>query len=192
MTCETLAALPPWMRNDSGTNTTRRVPPSASWAAGIVTENARGKRSTMKKHAPSAATATSAKAWSEASPPPRHSSDARPTGQTTPPKVRVAATPPVKISPAPGIAVPAELRPVRFGYFHPDAHEVFLVGSFNGWNPRATPLKRDALGDWSVELVLPSGEYRYRLLVDGEWRDDPSAQQTAMNPFGGFDAIVSV
>jgi 1,4-alpha-glucan branching enzyme len=84
------------------------------------------------------------------------------------------------------------MRSVRFGYFNPDAQEVFLVGSFNGWNPRATPLKRDALGDWSVELPLPSGEYRYRLMVDGEWHDDPSVQQTAMNPFGGFDAIVTV
>jgi 1,4-alpha-glucan branching enzyme len=84
------------------------------------------------------------------------------------------------------------MRPVRFGYFQPDAREVYLVGSFNGWNSRATPMRRDALGDWSVELDLPAGEYRYRLMVDGEWRDDPSAQQTAMNPFGGFDAIICV
>ena len=84
------------------------------------------------------------------------------------------------------------LKRVRFGYFHPDAQEVFVAGSFNNWNPRATPMGRDSLGDWSVEVRLPPGEYRYRFLVDGEWRDDPSAQLTAMNSYGGFDAVVVV
>jgi hypothetical protein len=92
--------------------------------------------------------------------------------------------------PAPLLA--GELRRVRFGYFKPEAREVHVVGSFNGWNPRATPMNRDALGDWSAEVELPTGEHRYRFYVDGEWRDDPSAQQTALNPFGGFDAIMVV
>lgn len=85
-----------------------------------------------------------------------------------------------------------ELKPVRIGYFRPEAGEVFVAGTFNDWDPRATPLKRDELGDWSVTLQLPPGEYRYRLVVDGEWRDDPCAQQTARNSFGGFDAVVAV
>ena len=108
-----------------------------------------------------------------------------------PSPVRTAA--PSLASFAPGEpAEAAERIAVRFGLFQPDAHDVHLVGSFNGWNPRATPLRRDPLGDWSVELLLPPGEYRYRFLVDGAWHDDPSAQQTAMNPFGGFDAVLNV
>jgi 1,4-alpha-glucan branching enzyme len=93
------------------------------------------------------------------------------------------------VTPGPGTV---ELQPVRIGYFKPEAGEVFVAGTFNDWNPRATPLKRDDLGDWAVVLQLPPGEYRYRLVVDGEWRDDPCAQQTARNPFGGFDAVVTV
>ncbi len=81
---------------------------------------------------------------------------------------------------------------MHFGYFGPDASEVFVVGSFNEWNPRATPMERDALGDWTVEIQLPRGEHRYRFLVDGDWRDDPNATQTVVNPFGGFDSIVVV
>jgi 1,4-alpha-glucan branching enzyme len=106
------------------------------------------------------------------------------------------------VRPKPGVARPVESLPdappptglqrVRFGYFRPEAREVFLVGSFNDWSPRATPLTRDALGDWSVELDLAPGQYHYRLIVDGEWRDDPGAAQTALNPFGGFDAVVTV
>lgn len=84
------------------------------------------------------------------------------------------------------------LRRVRFGYFNPEAREVHVVGSFNGWDPRVTPMARDALGDWSVTVELPTGEHRYRLFVDGRWCDDPSAQQTASNPFGGFDAVMVV
>lgn len=109
---------------------------------------------------------------------------------------RVVAPPNPK--PAENAGAPASdprivnLQPVRFGYFNPDAREVFLVGSFNNWDARATPLVRDSLGDWSVEIELPPGEYRYRLMVDGEWRDHPSAQQTAPNPFGGFDAVITV
>jgi hypothetical protein len=87
---------------------------------------------------------------------------------------------------------PVELQRVRFGYFNPAAREVCLAGSFNDWDRRATPMQRDALGDWTVELELPPGEYRYRLVVDGEWRDDPSAPQTAQNPFGGYDAVLVV
>ena len=109
-----------------------------------------------------------------------------------PSKPRITAAAAVKAAPPSRPSVPLEIPPVRFGYFQPDAREVYLVGSFNGWNSRATPMRRDALGDWSVELPLPPGEYRYRLMVDGEWRDDPSAQQTAMNPFGGFDAIICI
>lgn len=106
--------------------------------------------------------------------------------------IEVPATSTVRASAPPPVPTPMELQRVRIGYFQPDAREVFVLGSFNSWNPRATPLKRDSLGDWSTELSLPRGEYHYRLMVDGEWRDDPTAQQTAMNPYGGFDAILVV
>jgi 1,4-alpha-glucan branching enzyme len=97
--------------------------------------------------------------------------------------------PPTALEP-PAPSATNSRRRVRFGYFNPGAGEVYLVGSFNGWDPRATPLNRNSLGDWSIELELPTGEYPYRFFVDGEWRDDPTAQQTAQNPFGGFDAIM--
>jgi 1,4-alpha-glucan branching enzyme len=82
------------------------------------------------------------------------------------------------------------LRPVRIEFADDSAREVFAVGSFNGWNPRGTPMRLTRPGVWSVELQLAPGEYRYRLLVDHEWRDDPRAARTAMNPYGGFDAVL--
>jgi hypothetical protein len=104
-------------------------------------------------------------------------------------EVAAPATAVLEPAAAPGVA---PFRRVRFGYFNPDAREVQLVGVFNGWDPMANPMRRDALGDWSTVIELQPGEHRYRFLVDGEWRDDPSAQQTALNPFGGFDAVMVV
>ncbi|MEO6002683.1 MAG: glycogen-binding domain-containing protein [Opitutus sp.] len=81
---------------------------------------------------------------------------------------------------------------VRLGYFKHEAQKAYVVGSFNGWNLQATPMHRDQFGDWSVELELPPGEHHYRFFVDGVWQDDPTAKQTALNAFGGFDAIIAV
>lgn len=105
-------------------------------------------------------------------------------------RLEVVPPPPSALPETPASVVSTDLLPLRLGFFQPDAHSVFVVGSFNGWNRHATPMTRDGLGDWSVELALPRGEHRYRLLVDGEWRDDPSALVTAPNPYGGFDAVV--
>ncbi|MBI5691088.1 MAG: glycogen-binding domain-containing protein [Verrucomicrobia bacterium] len=101
----------------------------------------------------------------------------------------------VPAAPAPMVPVATAAlhpHPVRIGYFNPDAREVFVAGTFNDWDPRETPLARDSFGDWAIELSLPPGEHRYRLIVDGEWRDDPSSQRVEANPFGGYDAVIFV
>ena len=79
-----------------------------------------------------------------------------------------------------------------FACLRPEAGEVFLVGTFNRWDPRATPMEMNDNGDWSAVLLLPEGEHRYRLMIDGGWHDDPSAQVKTSNPFGGFDCVVVV
>lgn len=79
-----------------------------------------------------------------------------------------------------------------FHYYDPAAKEVFLAGSFNGWNPAATPMFLGAAGEWCAELRLPPGAYEYRLVVDGVWKDDPKAAATRPNPFGGCNAVKTV
>ncbi len=101
-------------------------------------------------------------------------------GQAAPPPAPVAAT------------AALDLHTVRIGIFQPEAREVYVAGTFNDWDTRETPLRRDSLGDWSIELSLPPGEHRYRLIIDGQWTDDPSAQRMEANPFGGFDAVILV
>ena len=41
-------------------------------------------------------------------------------------------------------------------------------------------------------MLLKPGTYRYRFLVDGEWRDDPECELRVANPFGTQDALLLV
>lgn len=54
----------------------------------------------------------------------------------------------------------------------PGARNVFLVGSFNNWNPTVEPMPRT--GDvFEISLYLTEGSYRYKFVVDGRWTVDP-------------------
>lgn len=70
------------------------------------------------------------------------------------------------------------------------ARQVQVSGDFSNWSP--LPMKRAKDGAWTVELKLPPGEHQYRLVVDGEWRDDPAAPGYVENPFGSRNAVLRV
>ena len=83
-------------------------------------------------------------------------------------------------------------RPVTFAFFSPDAHEVFLAGSFNEWDFKRTPLTKCDTGRWEVEISLKPGTYEYRLVVDGKWQEDPMSSRFAANPYGGLNSVIVV
>jgi len=66
---------------------------------------------------------------------------------------------------------------VRFVLVAPGAQHVSLAGTFNHWDPRATPLVRSGAGDlWTATLLLPPGQHQYAFVVDGtRWVPDPTA-----------------
>jgi hypothetical protein len=74
----------------------------------------------------------------------------------------------------------------------PDAQEVGIAGSFNDWHPRVTPMIALGDGRWVKELALPPGRYEYRLVVDGEWVNDPAATELIPNPFGTPNAVLVI
>jgi len=80
---------------------------------------------------------------------------------------------------------------VTFKCIAPDASQVYLVGSFNEWNPTATPLKKTLKGHWSVTLSLPHGRYEYRYLVDNQWFTDPNTPHV-FNQFGTENSVLIV
>jgi len=74
----------------------------------------------------------------------------------------------------------------------PDAKEVFVAGSFNGWKPEKTPLACVGDGRWSGDLAVKPGRHEYLFVVDGQWLPDPNAKESVGNPFGGRNSVLVV
>ena len=84
------------------------------------------------------------------------------------------------------------LKRVNFTLTAPEAQSVALAGNFNGWTAHIHPLKRDSKGIWKIRINLKPGNYQYRFLVDGEWKDDPNCTTFTPNPFGSFNSVLTV
>ena len=103
-----------------------------------------------------------------------------------------------KVNPPPAVQPVSERFPaleeqeITLTVLAPEAREVSVVGSFNGWRPNATPLNNTGAGEWAVRLMLRSGQYEYRFAVDGRWSEDPRASQHVANPFGEFNSVLVV
>ena len=106
------------------------------------------------------------------------------------PRPALPATPTGTKSPA------AHARPVRhivrFELEAPSARRVALAGTFNDWDPDDTPLIFKGGDKWATKLLLASGRYEYRYVVDGQWVDDPKAKIFVANPHGGRNAVLQV
>ena len=59
----------------------------------------------------------------------------------------------------------------------PGARSVCVAGTFNDWHPLVTEMINVGGDRWAKALTLAPGRYEYRFLVDGEWRDDPTATE---------------
>ena len=82
---------------------------------------------------------------------------------------------------------------VAFVTLYPRAHTVQIAGDFNNWQPQQHTMEK--VGDsgvWQTKVKLEPGRYRYRLVVDGQWQQDPYNEITELNPFGGFNSIIEV
>ena len=75
---------------------------------------------------------------------------------------------------------------------HPGAQQVSVAGSFNSWQPQATPLAPVAPDRWAGNLELPPGRHEYLFVVDGQWLPDPNASEAVQNPFGGHNSVLIV
>jgi hypothetical protein len=70
---------------------------------------------------------------------------------------------------------------------------VAVVGDFNDWDPRATPLRPSADSLWSVVIPLRPGRYHYTFVVDGtRWSRDPSAPRALEDDFGTPTSVITV
>jgi 1,4-alpha-glucan branching enzyme len=77
----------------------------------------------------------------------------------------------------------------------PWVERVNLVGEFNAWDTRSTPMTREgADAHWKVTVELEAGRcYRFRYLVDGEkWLNDWQADDYVENPYGSDDSVLDL
>ena len=76
---------------------------------------------------------------------------------------------------------------------YPRAKSVLLAGDFNNWQPEKTDMtKVGQSGVWQTKIALNPGRYRYRLVVDGQWQQDPYNEKVESNPFGEHNSILEV
>jgi 1,4-alpha-glucan branching enzyme len=83
-------------------------------------------------------------------------------------------------------------KPVNFICVAPEATQVYLLGDFNGWNPVASPMKRQPDGAWLIQVPLHHGHHHYRFLVDGKPVLDPRAQGIARDQKGEKVSLIAV
>ena len=89
--------------------------------------------------------------------------------------------------------------PAAFSVVAPDAHDVFLAGSFNDWDPHATRMKLNGAGAWTAEVALDPGRHEYKFVVDGEWcceagcdRAYSGCPKCVPNAFGTMNRVATV
>jgi len=123
-----------------------------------------------------------------------------PASAPRPAPVRAA---PVTAAPAATVSSPAKpsapqaAEKPRTGHVslelvQPNAKNVCVAGSFNGWKPEKTPLVRMGNGRWVGDFDVNPGKYEYLFVVDGQWVPDPNAKESVQNPFGGKNSILTV
>ncbi|WP_043579487.1 isoamylase early set domain-containing protein [Gemmatimonas phototrophica] len=82
---------------------------------------------------------------------------------------------------------------VRFEFALPNgARKVSLVGDFNGWDERATPMvQQHGNGSWSARIPLAPGRHDYAFVVDGtRWVVDALAPQAPDAGYGPTNTVV--
>jgi len=103
-----------------------------------------------------------------------------------------ASRPATRTSTATAKAAPDNTQAVTFRFHAPQAGAVLLAGDFTHWEAAPVQLKREDNGIWSTTVKLAPGRYEYRLLVDGQWQNDPQCHELQPNQFGSANCICAV
>lgn len=81
---------------------------------------------------------------------------------------------------------------ITFSFNASGAKEVTLMGDFNSWKSDKHKMKKNSDGSWSRTLVLPPGQYEYKFLVDGKWKEDPQNPRVCSNCFGSINSVINL
>ncbi|OGX15258.1 MAG: hypothetical protein A2166_00555 [Omnitrophica WOR_2 bacterium RBG_13_41_10] len=85
-----------------------------------------------------------------------------------------------------------KIKEIVFSFTAPDAKEVYLTGDFNDWKVDTKSRMDTHNGTWTKRIVLLSGRYHYRFVVDGKWVDDPNNPAKEVNPYGEMNSLIDI
>lgn len=96
----------------------------------------------------------------------------------------------VKINEAPN----PQKYPIVFKIHAPEAHSVFVTGSFNGWQKVEYRLEKKDEGNWEVKIPIARGRYEYKFIVDSLWTHDVDnpIKVPIMLPYSGYNSVLEV
>jgi hypothetical protein len=84
------------------------------------------------------------------------------------------------------------LQDVTLSIYLPKAKSVGVMGAFNDWDAKRSPMTRGADGSWTITLRLPPGSYEYQFMTNGNTRmTDPTAPATD-SEFGEANSVLTV
>jgi 1,4-alpha-glucan branching enzyme len=104
-------------------------------------------------------------------------------------EVKSGTTPAAAATPSAPASLAAGAAAARFTLVDSAAKSVYVAGEFNNWSATANPMKKDTFGIWGAEISLKPGKYQYKFVVDGEWRLDPNAVETAEDGDGNKNSV---
>ena len=72
-----------------------------------------------------------------------------------------------------------------------EAKKVAVVGDFNNWNPKGSPLKKLKNGTFKGTFDLPKeNSYEFRYLIDGRYENEEQADRYQWNDYAGAENAV--
>jgi hypothetical protein len=85
-----------------------------------------------------------------------------------------------------------DLQRIELVYPNYNDRDLKIAGEFNDWVPDQgveTFLDGDAI---HKVLYIKPGEYQYRLVIDGKWRNDPTNPEQILNSLGVHNSMLKV
>lgn len=84
------------------------------------------------------------------------------------------------------------LQDVTLSIYLPKANSVGVMGAFNDWDAKRSPMTRGADGSWTITLRLPPGSYEYQFLTNGDTRMTHPTAPATDSEFGEANSVLTV
>jgi len=84
------------------------------------------------------------------------------------------------------------LHRVELTYDNDTHRSLKVAGEFNDWIPDEGIETIQKEGTVHKIFFAPAGEYQYRLIIDGKWRNDPTNPNQILNPLGVHNSMLRV